>query len=839
MSISFQAQRVCAISETKQIPTRTKFRKLVRVLLIALLALSLCGLVAPWVEASRFSGRIKGALESSLGRKVEFEKAYFTVFSGPGFLLENVTISEDPHYGLEPFAYVPILQARLRLDKLLVGQIRFSSLRLVDPSLNLVKLGDGTWNVLALVQRLSAPRRMPLSFFPSFAVSDGRVNFKLGTHKSTLYISESDLSIYPQRSGKVFFRFSGSPARTDRAGMGFGHFRGDVNWFLNSSRIQPNQLEAHVYLDPSNLSELTTLVQGHDVGVHGTLSSQLHIQGPLNALQVTGDLHLDDVHRWDLLSAPGENWIVRYAGDLDLLKRRLELKTVPSAQGQIAPVALHLRVNDFLTRANSSVLAELNAVPIQDLLPLARRMGLSLPNDADLRGSLNGAIGYTSGTGWAGGFTITNAEAALPGAPVMRTAAASVTVVGDHAHFDPAIIEAGGGGTLKLGGDYFFLQPRANATLSAVDVPIKEVKSFATAWFGEVEALSALRDGDITGRFSYTNSLDDLSSSGNHVPSGWSGQFELSDATVAVQGFGTPLEHARGMASFGASNFELNHLTATLGRRTVYLAYRYNLLARRPEHLRVQFPMADLSELQAIFASDKRNTGLWARLGFLRRSLGVAPLPTWLTTRNIEGDLVVDRLSAEGQPLGALNSHFIWQGASLQLTELALNLMQGRIRAHGTVDLGSYVPRWQFSASASDYPWSGGLLSAEGKFSSVGAGKDLLRNLIGEGSFAGQGLALSTDDNFENVSGLFRFSFNDGWPDLRLTNIQAAQNGDRWTGEGATQSDGKLLVDLTREGRQLHFVGSLAGESVSAPLSGLPRPVPNLRDPNLRAKILK
>ena len=133
--------------------------------------------------------------------------------------------------------------------------------------------------------------------------------------------------------------------------------------------------------------------------------------------------------------------------------------------------------------------------------------------------------------------------------------------------------------------------------------------------------------------------------------------------------------------------------------------------------------------------------------------------------------------------------------------------------AHGAVDLGPYVPRWHFAAIASDYPWGGGLLSAEGRFSSLGAGKDLLRNLTAEGSFNGQDLALSANDSFENVSGLFRFSFADGWPDLRLSEIQAVHNGDQWTGEGSTQSDGKLLVDLAHEGRQVHFVSSLTGET--------------------------
>ena len=194
-----------------------------------------CGSVAPFINAARFSGRIKSALEFSLGRKVDFEKAHFSIFSGPGFSLETVKIAEDPRFGIEPFAYVPTLQARLRLDKLLIGRIQFASLRLVDPSLNLVKRADGNWNVVELMKRLSAPSKLSLNLFPALEVSDGRVDFKFGTRKTTLYISESDLSIYPERSGRVYIRFSGSPARTDRAGMGFGHFRGNVQWFMNSA----------------------------------------------------------------------------------------------------------------------------------------------------------------------------------------------------------------------------------------------------------------------------------------------------------------------------------------------------------------------------------------------------------------------------------------------------------------------------------------------------------------------------------------------------------------------------------------------------------------------------
>ena len=127
--------------------------------------------VAPFINATRFSASIKGALEESLGRQVKFDKVYYRVLPVPGFSLEDVTIAEDPRYGLEPFSYMTGLEARLRIDKLLTGRIRFASLRLIDPSLNIVKREDGTWNVVEFVERMSAPRAMPLNLVPAIQVS--------------------------------------------------------------------------------------------------------------------------------------------------------------------------------------------------------------------------------------------------------------------------------------------------------------------------------------------------------------------------------------------------------------------------------------------------------------------------------------------------------------------------------------------------------------------------------------------------------------------------------------------------------------------------------------------
>src|SRR5437868_14773211 len=127
-------------------------RRLLRItLIIVFLLLTLC-FIAPLIDAAHYRDRIREALQISLARKVDIGKVHFALFSGLGFSVDGVTIHENPRYGIEPFAYVPTLQARLRIDKLLLGHIQFSSLRLVEPSLNLVKRNDGTWNIVELVQ---------------------------------------------------------------------------------------------------------------------------------------------------------------------------------------------------------------------------------------------------------------------------------------------------------------------------------------------------------------------------------------------------------------------------------------------------------------------------------------------------------------------------------------------------------------------------------------------------------------------------------------------------------------------------------------------------------------
>ena len=78
--------------------------------------------------------------EDSTG-KVEIGLVHFNLFTGPGFTIENVVIYDDPSAGIEPFAHMLELQARVGLSSLFTGRLDFSVLRFVSPSVNIVKPG--------------------------------------------------------------------------------------------------------------------------------------------------------------------------------------------------------------------------------------------------------------------------------------------------------------------------------------------------------------------------------------------------------------------------------------------------------------------------------------------------------------------------------------------------------------------------------------------------------------------------------------------------------------------------------------------------------------------------
>lgn len=766
----------------------------------SLLLFVLAGLSAPWIDGSRWADMIARHLEEALGRKIAFEKVHFTLFTGPGFSLENVTISEDPRFGREPFAFVPVLQVRVRPDRLFFGEIRLSTLRLVEPALNLVKRSDDTWNVVELLRRLGAPRRSPFHLFPIFEMEDARVYIKFGARKTALYLLDTALAVYPERSGKLTMRFSGSPARTDRAGNGFGHLRGDLYWRLNAA-AQSNALEADIELDPSNLSELTTLIQGYDLGVHGTVTSQLHVSGPLAALQVQGNMRFNDVHRWDLIPSNGGDLHFRFGGIADLVQNRLNIKTWGR---EASPLSVALSVRQFLTRPDWTLTANMKSVPLSDILPMGRRLGLSLPSNLTVVGAADGELTLSSGAGLSGNGTLRDITATLPNIPPLSATAVNVTVQQDRVHFQPARLQTGDA-HLQMGGDYFLMTPKAAASIETVDFPVADFKASIAPWLGMPANLDLISDGKISGRLLYSKEEE---SDGI-----WGGKLQFSGTTLRLEGLAKPLRNAEGRISFNGDELEVARLTCLAGDRVLHGSYRRGTSPRHGERLRLEMPAVDFEEIQQMLGPTIEAQGWLARLHVAKRNV-----PSWLAARDMEGELSVNHFFVNGTETGSLNSRFLWRGTTLEFPSIALSLPQGVVQAHGSAALASYQPHYSFQARVDGFPWAGGLLSAEGSFETSGTGADVLRNLQSNGTFSGDDISVTPENNFSRVAGGFLFSFTSGWPNLRLIKVQAENIDGTWTGEGVSQSDGKLVLDLEHAGQQRHIVSSLSSESTVASL---------------------
>ena len=613
-----------------------------------------------------------------------------------------MTIGEDPRFGLEPFAFVPTFQARIRLDKLLLGQIQFSSFRLIDPSLNLVKRGDETWNVVELIERLSAPRRMPLSFFPVFVVSGGRIDFKFETRKTTLYILDSDLSIYPAQSGKLSVQFSGYPARTDRAGHGFAYLRGALNWYTKTGASRVNSLDGDVYLDPSNLGELTTLVEGHDVGVHGTITTHARIEGPLTALAIRGELKATDVHRWDLLPEKSEDWRILYGGTANLIASELRLRNFPRPPNTVSPVVLEMTVRDFLKSPKWSVNAHLDKIPVQQILPVSSRMGLDLPDSLTISGTLGGVVDYMGGQGLNGHVQMDDLAAMLPGVPPVRAERVTASISDGRVRFDPVRVETANG-VLTAAGDLYFSERQADLALSAQQYPVQALKEVLHVWVGDPPVLEAMKDG-LTGSVQYRRAED----SGEAF---WSGNLRVDEGLISFPGLVAPLENAQARIAFDRAGLEVSHLSTSVGPGTLRGTYRYVVGAKRPERLHLELDSAKMEDLEAMLGPTLESKSWLSRLGVTRRNI-----PEWLASCNLDGDISIKNFVVSDATLGHLSAHFLWQGTTLDVVSLQVKLPEGTLQTEGKINLSSYVPSFSFKGSVNHFPWRGGLVDAEGTF---------------------------------------------------------------------------------------------------------------------------
>ena len=112
------------------------------------------------------------------------------------------------------------------------------------------------------------------------------------------------------------------------------------------------------------------------------------------------------------------------------------------------------------------------------------------------------------------------------------------------------------------------------------------------------------------------------------------------------------------------------------------------------------------------------------------------------------------------------------------------------------------TPHYHFDGKVQDLPYKGGKLDFEGTFEADGAGAQLLKTAHAEGRLHGRSVAFAPDAEFRTASACFEMQ-GGRW---KLSSVEVALGAEIYSGTGASQADGKLLLELARGNRQVRGI---------------------------------
>jgi AsmA protein len=745
--------------------------------------------VAPYVPADFLRPGIERALERGLGRKVEVRGVYLTLFPGPlprpGFALKEVTIHEEPRAGIEPLAYMGSLGASLRVWSLFQRRLEFSSLNLGEATINLVKTDAGPWNFQLLLGGAAGSKRIP-----AIRMRGGRVNFKFGDTKSAFYFNDADLDVAPSADGSMELRFGGAPSRTDRSTQEFGRL-----FVRGTAAPESRRLDFKVELERSSLEETLRWMDPRGFGVHGTVALAADFSGPPSHLDVAGQIQLADLHRWDLIPNEVGGLKLGFGGTLDLRGERLDLQTTTDRGG--SPVVIRFRSWDFLETPHWDAGADLQQVPLATLLAVCRHMGATLPEKLEAQGAVSGSVTYNEPQGMQGRVVLRDASLSVPDEAPVEAPVATIDIAGRSMSLERAAVRIGEKQSAELEGSYDLDRPRSlDLKITTRGLSVASMRSFG------LEAIPLL---EMTPRGTWRGWA-------RYEGGDWSGESELQNARIAVDGLAEPLEIRSASVSLSGKRVVLSRLQAEAGAIAFTGSYRWEKDPEltdkaRPDKFDLKIEEADAVELARLFAP-----ALLRERGFLARTLrlgGNAPVPGWLKALRAEGAVSIDSLTAGDVRLQGVKAQVKWNGPAVHLSDLTGSVDPAEFAGDLSIDLRTGTPRYHFEGRVAELPYKGGRLDLEGILDAEGDGAELLETAHAEGTVRGRSILFTPDTEFRSIAARFEMLGGGQASRWKLSNVEVNQSGESLAGTGASQADGRLVLELLGRGRPLRYTGTL------------------------------
>ena len=767
----------------------------VRRVLWTMTGLVVLAVVVPYLPADILRPSIERAMQRGLGRKVTIMGGLrLTLLPGPipqpGVILDEVIIDEDPRAGIEPLAHVTSLGASIRVLSLFQRKLEFSSLNLSDATINLVKTDAGPWNFQFLLENGAAHSKR----IPSIRMRSGRVNFKFGDTKSVFYFNDADLDVSPSSDGSMELRFGGAPSRTDRSTQEFGRF-----FVRGTAAPESRRLDLKVELERSSLEETLRWMDPRGFDVHGTVALDAQLSGPPSHLDVAGEIQLADVHRWDLI--PNEVGALKlgFGGSLDLRGEHLDLQT--TADRSVSPVVIRFRSWDFLESPHWDAGVDLQQVPLATMLAVCRHMGATLPENLSAQGSVSGSVTYNEPQGMQGRVVVRDASLSVPDEKPVEAPVATVDIAGRSMSLESASVHIGEKQSAEIEGSYDLDQPRSlDLKITTRGLNVAAMRSFGLEAIPLLEQTQQESPPGIWRGWARYQGGD------------WSGESELQNARIAVEGLADPLVIRSASVSLDGKRVAVTRLQAKAGAIAFTGSYRWERDPgrsdqARPDKFDLKIDEADAMELSRLFAPALLREG-----GFLARTLRLganAPVPAWLKARRTEGTVSIGSLTAGELRWSGVTAQVKWHGPMVDLSGLSGSSDPAEFAGDLSIDLTTGSPRYHFDGRVSDIAYKGGKLDLQGILDAEGDGADLLEGARAEGTLRGQSILFAPDTEFGSATAHFEMQGGGAASRWKLSNVEVNQSGESLAGTGASQADGKLVLELVSRGRPLRYTGTL------------------------------
>ena len=231
-------------------------------------------------------------------------------------------MEDDPTFSAEPMLRAEEVIASLRWTSLWRGRLEISQLRVKYPSLNLVRLRDGRWNLETLLTRAAQVSAAPTANtrveerprFPYIEAVAGRINLKFGQEKMVWAVSDADFALWLESENKWRMRLEGQPLRSDENLNDAGRVRLEGE-FVRAARLRETPLTLSIFVQHAQLGQLTKLVYGRDRGWRGGVELATTLEGSPQNLKVTAQMIVTDFRRYDIATTDQIRMEARCTGE--------------------------------------------------------------------------------------------------------------------------------------------------------------------------------------------------------------------------------------------------------------------------------------------------------------------------------------------------------------------------------------------------------------------------------------------------------------------------------------------------------------------------------------------